>query len=622
MFPIRNSEKVLSELEKQAQNKDYRFKRIYRILCNPDMYIKAYSNIYSNEGSATRGADDVTADGFSEDRINRIITTLKDESYVAGAVRRTYIPKKDGKTRPLGIPNFDDRLVQEVCRMILERIYEPTFSKSSHGFRPKRSCHTALTEIVKTFKGVNWFIEGNIKGCFDNIDHQTLVSILRRRIDDERFIRLIWKFLGAGYLENFRYNNTFSGTPQGGIVSPILANIYLSELDAFISGSLKGELTATNAGDRRENKVPNPKYTRLNSKMHNISQKITSHKEDEDGQRDKLIAIYKDLQKQRNKENYCLGLGNYRNLFYVRYADDFIIGVHGSKEDCQNIKTSLCNFLRDTLKLELSEEKTLITNSMEEARFLNYEIRVRENNKFFERKDGLRLRAGNRGITLNMPSDVMLDYINKKGIAKDINAKEWRGKARIHLQDLSDLEIISIYNAEIRGLYNYYALAENVGNRMNMIFHLMEYSCLKTLASKHKTSAKQMRDTLRIGKEWGVRYDTKKEKNKVRLFYNQGFSMKKIPEDDASIDVLPNTAVYAGRTELEQRISAKKCEICGKENAAFHIHHVHKVKDLKGKDAWEKIMIERQRKTLVLCVDCHKAIHSPKDSHTVTPAKL
>jgi len=570
------------------------------------MYIKAYSNIYGNKGSSTRGTNGETADGFSINKINHIIQTLKDESYQAGPVRRTYIPKKNGKTRPLGIPNFKDRLVQEVCRMILEAIYEPIFSESSHGFRPNKSCHTALKEISHTFLGVNWFIEGDIKGCFDNIDHQTLVSILRKRIDDERFIRLIWKFLKAGYMENFRYKNTFSGTPQGGIVSPILANIYLNELDTYVLESLKGMLTATNTGNASKSAVKNLVYKRLSSKMERLRKKIDACKDEEE--RKRLISKYKNLRKQRNAEHVGLSPGNYRNLYYVRYADDFIIGIHGNKEDCHNVKMLLNDFLSDTLKLELSAEKTLITHSMEKARFLNYEMRVRENNKVKKGKDGIKRRTGNRGIALYMPKDVMINYINKKDIVQDINAEQWRGKARTFLQSLSDLEIVAIYNAEIRGLYNYYAMAENVSVRMNMIYHMMEYSCLKTLAGKHKTSAKKIRTKLQIGDGWGVKYESKEGTSKIRYFYDEGFGMKP-PDMNAKIDKNVNTNMYANRTELEKRISAKKCEICGKENVPFEIHHVHKIKDLKGKESWERLMIARQRKTLVLCIECHNSIH-------------
>ena len=604
---MRNSEKVLTELSKQAQNKDYEFHRIYRIICNPDMFIKAYCNIYNNKGSSTSGIDNRTADNFNEDLIDKIINSLKDESYQVKPVKRIYIPKKNGKTRPLGIPNFQDRLVQEVCRMVLESIYEPIFSENSHGFRPNRSCHTALKQIKNTFRGANWFIEGDIKGCFDNIDHHCLINILQKRIKDERFIRLIWKFLKAGYMENWKYNNTHSGTPQGGILSPLLANIYLSELDNYID-KIKGNITKDNKGDVQRCKNLNPEYRSVDHKMQVLRKQIKQLELD-DKNRKELIEEYKRLEKYRYTLPAQLGLKNYKNIQYVRYADDFIIAVLGSKEDCQNIKSEIAKFLNANLKLELSEEKTLITHSHDKARFLNYELQVRNNSKIFVDKNGVKRRVGNLGVVLYMPHDVVINYITSKKVIDDINASHWRGKARPFMQVLSDLEIITSYNAEIRGLYNYYAMAENVSDQMGMLYHVMEYSCLKTLAGKHKCSVAKIKATYRIGKGWGVRYDTAKEKNKIRYFYNQGFQMsnKKL---DYNFDELVNTNQYVGRTELEQRMKASKCELCGKENVKFHIHHTNKVKNLKGKTPWEQIMIAKNRKTLVVCEECHKKIHS------------
>lgn len=608
MFPIRNSEKVFIELSKQAQDKSYQFERLYRILCNPDMYVKAYSNIYSNNGSSTHGTDSETADGFSEEKVERIIAALKDESYQAKPVRRTYIPKKNGKTRPLGIPNFYDRLLQEVCRMILEAIYEPIFSASSHGFRPNKSCHTALKQVKHTFRGANWFIEGDIKGCFDNIDHQILINLLRKRIKDERFIRLIWKFLKAGYIDNWKYHNTYSGTPQGGIISPILANVYMSELDDYVENELKHNLTRLNDGEAKHNKVNNPEYLKLMHRMQALKKQIQKLDQN-DEVRKRLIQEYKTTQKQRYSIPAQKGLKGYKNLQYVRYADDFIIAVLGTKEDCQSIKAELANFLRNNLHLDLSEEKTLITHSSDRARFLNYEIQIRQNDRLFEDKNGIKRRVGNLGIALYMPKDVMFGYIARKQVVEDINSPHWRGKARTFLQCLSDLEIVTTYNAEIRGLYNYYVMAENVSSRMDMIYHVMEYSCLKTLAGKHKTSVAKIKTQYRAGKDWGVRYSTKTESEKIRYFYNQGFAKSNAPTTNPQIDSIANTAMYAGRTELEQRMLAHKCEICGKENVSFNIHHIHRLKDLKGKETWERLMIERNRKTLVLCEECHKLIH-------------
>lgn len=232
---MRSPQNVLESLSSKACNSNYRYQRLYRNLYNPEFYLIAYQKIQAKQGNMTAGTDGKTVDGIGMKRINALIARLKDFSYQPAPARRTYIPKANGKKRPLGIPSFDDKLVQEVVRMILESIYEPTFLNTSHGFRPKRSCHTALQHVQKNFTGVKWFVEGDIKGCFDHVDHHALVNILRRRIQDEHFIGLIWKFLKAGYMENWVYHNTYSGTPQGSIISPILANIYLNELDVFMA---------------------------------------------------------------------------------------------------------------------------------------------------------------------------------------------------------------------------------------------------------------------------------------------------------------------------------------------------------------------------------------------------
>ena len=247
---MRNPRNVLNSLSIHSKDKNFKFERLYRILYNEEMYLQAYQNIYANEGNMTKGSDGKTIDGMSMEWIAILISAMKDESYQPVPSRRTYIKKKNGKMRPLGIPAYADKLVQEIVRMILEAIYEGYFEPTSHGFRPNKSCHSALLQIQKKFTGTKWFVEGDIKGFFDNISHSKLIEILRRRISDERFIRLIWKFLKAGYLEEWQFHNTYSGTPQGGIISPILANIYLDELDKF----MKNYAQSFNRGkERRRN---------------------------------------------------------------------------------------------------------------------------------------------------------------------------------------------------------------------------------------------------------------------------------------------------------------------------------------------------------------------------------
>lgn len=214
---MRNPKIVLGNLKINSKNEDYQYKRLYRNMYNSEFYLLAYNNIYAKPGNMTMGSDHRTIDGMSLERINEIISMIKTESYHPAPAKRKYISKKNGKLRPLGIPSIDDKLVQEIVRMILESIWEDIFLNCSHGFRPERSCHTALVSIQSTFTGVKWFVEGDIKGCFDNIDHHILVNILRKRIKDEKFISLIWKFLKAGYLDNWEYHKTISGTPQGGL---------------------------------------------------------------------------------------------------------------------------------------------------------------------------------------------------------------------------------------------------------------------------------------------------------------------------------------------------------------------------------------------------------------------
>ena len=250
---MRNSAKVLNSLNRHSKDLNYKYERLYRILFNTEMYAVAYQRIAPKQGNMTEGTDGKTIDGMSIKCIENLIASLKDESYQPKPSRRTYIPKKNGKMRPLGIPATEDKLLQEVVKMVLEAIYEESFEYTSHGFRPKRSCHTALKQIEKSFCGVKWYIEGDIKGFFDNINHDVMIGILEERINEARFIRLIRKFLNAGYIEDWEYFHTYNGTPQGGIISPVLANIYLDKLDKYMA-----EYAAK--FDRNARKEVNPQY--------------------------------------------------------------------------------------------------------------------------------------------------------------------------------------------------------------------------------------------------------------------------------------------------------------------------------------------------------------------------
>lgn len=579
-------------------NKEEVFTKLYRYLLRPDIYFVAYKNLYANNGAATKGVNEDTADGFSEAKIDSIIKALADETYQPMPVRRTYIQKKNNrkKLRPLGIPTFTDKLVQEVLRMILEAVYEPIFLDVSHGFRPKRSCHTALKQLRREFNGTRWFVEGDIKGCFDNINHAVLVGLLNNKIKDARITKLIYKFLKAGYLENWQYHKTYSGTPQGGIISPLLANIYLHELDKFVM-KLKSEFDTPGVGQIT------PEYRELHNEIKRLSHRLTKVTGEE---REMVLAEYKP-KRQKLMTIPCTAQTD-KKLKYVRYADDFLIAVKGNREDCQWIKSKLAEFIGDTLKMELSEDKTLITHSSKCARFLGYDVRVRRSGKIKRGGPGhVKMRTLNGGVELLVPlNDKIRQFVFTKGVAIQKKDGSMFPVHRKYLVGLTDLEIVSVYNAELRGICNYYGMASNFC-KLHYLAYLMEYSCLKTLASKHKTSLSKTIDKFNDGTgKWGIPYETK-QGSKRRYFANYADCKGKGP----ATDYISNAAVvygYAVNT-LENRLKAKVCELCGTtESDHYEVHHINKLKNLKGKERWEIAMIAKHRKTLVVCRDCHRSI--------------
>jgi len=208
---------TILQLLRERGKKRLPLERVYRLLYNPNLFLMAYGRIYRNQGAMTKGTTEETADGMALDKIQAILEDLRHERYRWSPARRVYIPKKNGTKRPLGVQSWSDKLVQEVIRLLLDAYLEPQFSPHSHGFRPERGCHTALREIYQNWVGSVWFIEGDISKCFDTLSHELLLSILRETIKDERFIRLIRGLLKAGYLEEWRWNQTYSGTPQGSI---------------------------------------------------------------------------------------------------------------------------------------------------------------------------------------------------------------------------------------------------------------------------------------------------------------------------------------------------------------------------------------------------------------------
>lgn len=594
---MRNPEYVLKSLSEKAKNKEYRYERLYRNLYNPEFYLLAYQNIAKSQGSMTAGADGQTLDGMSMERIERIIAKMKDHSYQPNPARRVYIAKKNSnKKRPLGIPSTDDKLIQEIIRMILEAIYEPTFSNNSHGFRPNRSCHTALKEIMTLFTGAKWIIEGDIKACFDSFDHHVTIELLRKRIKDEAFISLMWKFLRAGYMEQWEYHKTYSGSPQGSGMSPILANIYLHELDVFME-ELKVNF---DKGDTRNRKV-HKDHEKVRWAYRKAKANLETTRTEEN------LKVFKEAQKIMLSTPHLNEMDeSYKRVQYNRYADDFLIAVNGSKEDAQSIKEQVRVFLEDKLKLIMSEEKTHVTHSSEKVRYLGYDIRVSRSQDTKRTKKGLQ-RVWYGKVQLYMPKEKWIAKLRDYGafkIKKDEAGKEiWKPIHRGALMHLDEVAIISKYNSEIRGLYNYYRMAINVCN-LDKFHFIMRGSCLKTLASKYNSSVMKMYKKYKSEKgDFGVNYTTKGGVKRCE-FCNDGFRRNVSNAPDFA-DIMPEYRTQIKTTSLAGRLRSGRCEACGACDVKVYMRHVKRLKDLKADNEFDMLMIEKRRKSLALCRNCY-----------------
>jgi group II intron reverse transcriptase/maturase len=562
--------------------------RLYRQLFNPQLYLLAYGRIYANHGAMTPGADGETADGTSLARIGRIIDALRHERYRFQPVKRAYIPKKNGKKRPLGLPSWSDKIVGEVVRLLLEAYYEPRFSGCSHGFRPGRGCHTALTKVAETWTGTTWFIESDISDCFGSLDHEVMLSALAENINDNRFLRLIKQMLKAGYLEDWEWNATLSGVPQGGIVSPVLSNIYLDRMDKFAETVLMPEYT------RGKARAENPGYKRAGSAV----RRARRH-----GDR---AAVRELLRQQRSMPSMDPRDPGYRRLRYTRYADDALLGFTGPKAEAEQIRTRLAQFLHDDLKLELSREKTLITHARTQAaKFLGYEITVAHD----DRKITGGRRRLNGTVQLRVPKTV---------ITAKCAPYLQRGKpaSRPALKDRDDHAIISTYGAEYRGIVQYYLLAGNVW-RLDRLEWVMKTSMLKTLAHRHRSTVTKMarKHAAVTATPYGPRrcFEAHVERHGRKPLVARFGGIPLRRQKRAVINDRPQHPARPRQRELITRLLAGQCEMC-EQPAQVEAHQVTKLADLtrtgQPQPAWARLMARKRRKTLIVCAPCHAAIHA------------
>jgi group II intron reverse transcriptase/maturase len=589
---MQKAEVVLAVLRERGRN-GLPCDELYRQMFNKDLYLTAYGRIYSNKGAMTPGAGSETADGMSEAKIDRIIGMVRRERYRFAPVRRAWIPKKNGKLRPLGLPSWSDKLVGEVVRLLLEAYYEPQFSDHSHAYRSGRGCHTALREVQHSWGGTAWFVEGDISGCFDAIDHDAMLAILSERIHDNRFLRLIRNMLNAGYLEDWKYHETLSGTPQGSVVSPILSNIYLHKLDQFIEGELIPRYTR---GERRRR---NPEYTRVQNQRWSAKRR---------GDRAHARQLLRQLRSLPSADPIDPG---FRRLRYTRFADDHLLGFIGPRAEAEKIKTELAEFLRETLRLELNQDKTLITHARtQRARFLGYDITVQHGSTKITRGR----RSVNGRIALLVPPDV----IEAKCAPYRQHGKPWH---RTALLNLDDYDIVRTYGAEYRGIVNYYLLAQNV-HWLGALRWNAGLSMLKTLASKHRSTVAKMaaRHKAKIETSNGLRtcFEARKRRpGKKDLVARFGGIPLKHDNRAVIADPAP-VPVSHPRKELITRLGKRECELC-EQGKTVAVHQVAKLADLgkpgPGQPAWAALMTRMRRKTLIVCAACHEHIHATPVTH-------
>jgi len=575
---------------------------VYRCLFNENLFLTAYSKIYSNQGALTPGTENDTMDGMSLQRIRNLIDLLRHEQFNPRPNRQTRIPKKSGGTRPLGIPNGSEKLVQEVIRMLLEAYYEPRFRNSSHGFRPKRGCHTALKDVKHRFQSTVWFIEGDIKGCFDNINHDVLLGILKRDIHDGRLIELIRRFLKAGYIEGWQYHKAYSGTPQGGVLSPLLSNIYLNELDQFIEDKLI------------------PQYTRGKRRATNLVYKRLSQRIERARRKGDMTQVHELEKERRQLPSIDPEDPHFRRLRYVRYADDFILGFTGTKAEAGQIKAQIAAFLKEELQLEMSEEKTLITHARTQyAIFLGYAVSIyHADDKLSSREyDAAKVRSINGKVRLGVPHGL---------IDEKIKRYQRNGKIVSEPQLLQSTvpHIIFTFQHRYRGLVQYYKYAVDISN-FGKLKYAMEIALVKTLAHKLRIKVSRVyrryRSTKQIdGRSYRVLKVEVENGEKVETFWwgaiplrVQSIFHEAVKDSREDFD---NTQYFETRSDLITRLRANEGEICGAETAC-EVHHVRKLADLKKrwqgkrtKPLWVKKMIAKQRKTLIVCPSCHRKIHN------------
>jgi group II intron reverse transcriptase/maturase len=582
----------LYQLAKRDPQK--RFNRLWKNLISTAWLMQAWEQIRNNRGSQTAGVTATTAIDVDLELIHKLAGSLKDGRYRPKPVRRVLIPKSNGKLRPLGIPALEDRIVQQALKMLLEPIFEADFLTCSHGFRQGLSTHTALRDVAHAYSNTSWIIEADIQGCYDNIPHGQLVTQLRRRIADEKVLQLIWRFLRAGYLEDWQYHKSYSGVPQGGILSPLLSNVFLHQLDTFVVNELEANRKEAKA---ESNARRDPEYMKITHQIGYLRKKLK--KVDRPSARE-IIKKLAELERQRKRmPSYAKDKKHPCKVRYVRYADDFVCLIAGNKQEAAAITHRIREKL-STMGLSLNEEKTKLTHWRHAVLFLGYQLQGVE-----KRGNGIR-------IVFSIP----------RASQRKVEEAIKQASSYYHAPEVDAMAHI---NAIFRGWCNYYKYANPAQRVFSRLAWKIWWCYAHFLARKQKASiAAMIRREVKAGRLKTIHKQGRTSHTFHQPIGKRILTLDLIPPRTGCIKQLANRQEWkvdlkpvdllnwqsgrslATRLEAEERAGGI-CEKC-REKAVTHVHHLTAIRE---RSFLARIMSDRdQRQTAIaLCLECHLEIH-------------
>jgi len=593
MINVAEEIKHLHKLADEDSGK--RFVKLWKNLVSVEWLAQAWEQIRRNKGSRTAGVDKMTDEAIDLELIHKLSGKLKQGTYRPKPVKRVLIPKGDGKTRPLGIPTLEDRIVQQALRMLLEPVFEADFFRCSHGFRQGLSCLTALRDVAVHYSNSSWVIEGDIKGCFDNIPHGKLLKQISRRVADGKILTICRMFLEAGYMEDWSYQRTYSGTPQGGIISPLFANIFLHQLDEFFEKEMSANILQT----RKEARARiNPENKNLTNKIYRRRVKLKTA----DAEKGRLlIQEIKELERQRRKiPCYSKDKRHPGKMWYIRYADDFLILVAGNKEETEAIKEKVKNKLSE-MGLTLSDEKTKLTHWSKSLNFLGYQIQGKP------RARGVGIKA-----ILSIPHEKQKQIIE-------------RMETICGYHHIPEIDVMAQVGAMFRGWCNYYKYANQPQRVFSKIADKTWWAFSHYNDSKHKSSIKQMLEReIKAGRYGTVEHKGRKRKTFSRTVGKRTVILDTFPprteqiravgnRQNWEVDMKPLQPMnWASGRSLRTSLTARErangiCERC-KENPVFQVHHT---RPMRGKGFLARMQSDRdqQETAVALCKECHLIAH-------------